>query len=380
MRKPYDIVIIGAGSIGVAVGMALGLRGGFRVAVIESNGGVGQGQNNRAIGGIRATHTNFGKTVTCLKSIEIFSCWENTHGDDIGWVKGGYCFPAYSREHEDLLRGNLRRARSRGLHIEWMEPQNIEMVIPGIRSNGLRGGTFSPDDGRASSLLAIEAFYRFSLSLGIEFRFRETVKDILVERNAVKGVVTDNGAYLADWVINAAGVSARKIGFLAGLDVPVRPSLHLAGITESARTHINPLVVDLRSVPDCDNFYFFQNRNGQIVFTLSPTGKSKAIEKAGSVFTERMDMLIPGLKNLGIRKKWAGAYPMTPDGVPIVGEVESPAGYVNAVGMCGQGFMLGPGVGELVAHIVTGELTAVDREVLKMFSFYRDFDQPEELK
>ena len=47
--KQFDVIIIGAGSIGVPIAMALGEIGGFKVAVIEKNAEVGQGQNNRSL-------------------------------------------------------------------------------------------------------------------------------------------------------------------------------------------------------------------------------------------------------------------------------------------------------------------------------------------
>ena len=55
---------------------------------------------------------------------------------------------------------------------------------------------------------------------------------------------------------------------------------------------------------------------------------------------------------------------MTHTGNPIVGNVDEVSGYINAVGMCGQGFMLGPGLGELIARIVTEKSTPADDLIL----------------
>jgi sarcosine oxidase subunit beta len=55
---------------------------------------------------------------------------------------------------------------------------------------------------------------------------------------------------------------------------------------------------------------------------------------------------------------------MTPDGSPIVGWSRDLEGYALAVGMCGQGFMLGPGVGALVSRLVRKQLCAADDETL----------------
>jgi sarcosine oxidase subunit beta len=381
--EQYDIIIIGAGSVGTPTAMALGEIGGFKVAVIEKNAEVGQGQNNRALGGVRATHTNFSKIITCLESVEIFSNWEKKHGDDIGWSKGGYSFIAYSKEHEELLKKGIDIQKSLGLKNDWMNAEQISELIPGIIQTGLRGGSYSPDDGRASPPLAIKTFYKYALSLDVEFKFKEIVKNLSIKDNKIKRVITNKDEYETTWVINAAGISASKIGALVELDLPVYPELHKAGITESVRSleyFTKPLVVDIRSVPDCNNFYFFQNQEDKIAFTISPTHKIPSYDDIAPIFAERMEMLIPGIKSLKVLHKWAGAYPMTPDGIPMVGTVDSIEGYINTVGMCGQGFMSGPGIGQLVSRVITNKLTEADKEVLEGFSLNRSFKEPEILQ
>lgn len=71
---------------------------------------------------------------------------------------------------------------------------------------------------------------------------------------------------------------------------------------------------------------------------------------------------------------------MTPDGFPIVGQSREIENLVLAVGMCGQGFMLGPGMGELVSRICTGQLSVDDHRVLQSFDPYRDFSGEEKFK
>jgi sarcosine oxidase subunit beta len=71
---------------------------------------------------------------------------------------------------------------------------------------------------------------------------------------------------------------------------------------------------------------------------------------------------------------------MTPDGFPIVGWAKEVEGYLLAVGMCGQGYMLGPGLGELLARMVQNKLTESDHQVLEILSPYRQFAGQEKLK
>jgi len=90
--------------------------------------------------------------------------------------------------------------------------------------------------------------------------------------------------------------------------------------------------------------------------------------------------IMPRLRNLRVRRTWRGLYPMTPDGAPLVGWTNEVEGFLLAVGMCGQGFMLGPGLGELLARLVTGSPAETDAEVLRVLSPYRRFEAMEKLK
>jgi sarcosine oxidase subunit beta len=98
------------------------------------------------------------------------------------------------------------------------------------------------------------------------------------------------------------------------------------------------------------------------------------------MIARRMVDLMPKLSNIKVRRTWRGLYPMSPDGFPIVGWAQELEGYIYAVGMCGQGYMLGPGVGRLLARLVQDDLTPQDKETLEELSPYRDFGAEEKLK
>jgi sarcosine oxidase subunit beta len=68
MMNNYDVIIIGAGSIGVSLALHIG-KAKQKVLVLDKNPSPGQGQNKSAIGGIRATHSQISKIKICLKSM-----------------------------------------------------------------------------------------------------------------------------------------------------------------------------------------------------------------------------------------------------------------------------------------------------------------------
>jgi sarcosine oxidase subunit beta len=382
--ESYDVIIIGAGSVGTPAALSM-TEAGLRTLVIDELPSVGQGSNKRAIGGLRATHSDPAKIRICLRSLEIFSTWKELRGDAIEWHRGGYLFVAYRPEEEKTLKELLVIQKAYGLDIDWLDAAGLLGVVPDLNPAGLVGGTFSPGDGHASPLLAVHAFYRRARSLGARFRFGEKAVAVLSEGGRIRGVRTDRGVYTAPVVINAAGPQAAEVAALARVDIPVTPDSHEGAVTEAVDRFLEPMVVDIRPVPGSANYYFYQHDTGQVIFCITPSPSiwgTDVRETSGflPMVAKRMVSLIPRLKNLRVRRTWRGLYPMTPDGFPIVGWAKDLEGYLLAVGMCGQGFMLGPGLGELLVRMVKNELSENDRETLSYLSPYREFKGQERLK
>ena len=384
LRKNYDVIIIGAGSIGTPTAFYLS-RSGFSTLVIDSEPSVGQGSNKRAIGGIRATHSDPAKIALGLRSIEIFSTWKESFGDEIEWVKGGYCFVAYRDIEKKSLQELLKKQRLINLNIDWFNTDDLLEIVPALNKKNLLGGTFSPDDGNASPLLAIHAFYTHSIEMGSEYRFREKVTGFINNGDKVTGVITDREKYFGNNIIIAAGANSREIGHYLSLDIPVFPDSHEAGISEPVERFLNPMIVDLRPNANSSNFYFYQHYTGQLVFCVTPSPNiwGTDIRETSSFLplaANRLIDVIPRLFNIRIRRTWRGLYPMTPDGFPLVGEITEKPGIILATGMCGQGFMLGPGIAELLVRLISGNLNPGDKMILEYLSPYREFDKQEILK
>ena len=241
----YDAIVVGSGSVGNPTACFLA-KTGLRVLVLERRSASGQGDNKAAIGGVRATHSDPGKILTCIESLKIFSTWQETYGSHIGWKEGGYCFPVYTESIEKLLKGMLPIQKKFGLAIDWVGPDRIAELIPGIAEEGLRGGTFSPHDGQVSPLLAAVAFQREAVRSGAVYHFNEKVTGYTREKNRITGVVTDKAAYGAGTVVLATGADAREHSEPLGIDIPVTPDSHEAGISSPVEQFLGPLVVDLR--------------------------------------------------------------------------------------------------------------------------------------
>ncbi len=380
----YDAIVIGAGSVGVPAALALA-RAGLSTLVLDERPSPGQGANKAAIGGVRATHSDPAKIRLCRRSLEVFSGWQESSGDDIEWSSGGYVFVAYRDQEEQAFRRLLEVQRRYGLDIDWLDATDLLGRVPDLASEGLLGGTFSPGDGHCSTLLASHAMYRAAQRAGATFRFGERVHELVVVKGAVRGVRTNRSLYESPYVVNATGAGAARMAALVGETVAVRPDMHEAGITEPVAPFLGPMVVDVRPGPGSANAYFYQARSGQVIFCLTPAPPQwgEGTDETSAflpLVSRRMLAVVPRLANARVRRTWRGLYPMTPDGSPLVGWSDAVDGLVHAVGMCGQGFMLGPGVGELLARMLTMSETPEDLETLASFAPHRAFAGQEALR
>ncbi len=384
MNKAYDVIIIGSGSIGLPSSLYLAEKG-VKVLVLDTEHAPGQQNNKKAIGGVRATHSDFGKIQLCKRSIEILKDWQEERGDDIGWASNGYSYPAWEQSDADTLLDLMKIQHEFGLNIRWLDSQEYQELVPGINTHNLIGSTYSAEDGSCSPLLLNSALYFHALKAGVEFRFSESVIQLKKQNERIISCKTDKGEYAAHTFVNAAGNHAREIGSMVQSEIQVFPDNHEAGITEPVARFFGPMVVDMRKRPGSANFYFYQNHEGQVCFCYTPEPPILGIDnRSTSEFlphcSKRMLEVFPRLKYLKVRRTWRGQYPMTPDGFPIVGYKEECSNMLHAVGMCGQGFMLGPAMGELVSRICTSQCDDKDNKVLQSFDPYRDFSGLEAFK
>ncbi len=383
MAENYDVVIIGAGSVGVPIAYYLAQEK-MKVLVIDRHPSPGQGQNKSAIGGVRATHSDPAKILLCEESIHIFSAWQEETGDAVGWKQGGYCFPVYREEEERTLQEILPFQKKYGLHTGWVRPEEIREIVPGINIEGLRGGIYSPEDGQVSPVLFMNSLYEAAKREGCSFRFSETVTGIRVEHDRISKVSTDKASYNTPVVVNAAGAYAKEVGTYTGLRVAVDPESHEAGISSPVEHFLSPMVVDMRPGTNgkTSNFYFTQVAEGPVIFCYTPAPPIKGTNRDSSseflpILADRLISLLPRCKNLLIRRTWRGLYPMTPDGYPICGKVNEIAGMYLAAGMCGQGFMIGPGLGKNMAALIVHGAPLIPGDVFDTIGYYRNFEGPD---
>jgi len=159
--------------------------------------------------------------------------------------------------------------------------------------------------------------------------------------------------------VNAAGLWARKVGRMVGINLPVTPMHHHYLITEDV-PEIVAMDREIAAITDLEGFtYLQQERKGVLLGVYERDPRHWKTEGADWDFG--MDLLppdidrispelaigferFPALANVGIRKWVNGAFTFTPDGNPLVGPVPGLRNYWVACG-CMGGFSQGGAIG-----------------------------------
>ncbi|PSQ58956.1 MAG: FAD-dependent oxidoreductase [Halobacteriales archaeon SW_9_67_25] len=360
-----DAVVVGGGIIGVSSAYYLARRG-VDVTVLE-RASVGAGNTGRANGGIRAQFSSPVSVALSNESIAVWEDFEEGFGVDIGYRRPGYMFLLREESTAEQFRENVTAQNRLGVPSEFLTPEEAAEHCPGLRAEQFCGATYSPTDGFADPNLALQGFVGAAREAGAAVRTDTEVTDVRTEGERVTGVETDAESVAADYVINAAGAWARRVGKMSGLDLPVSPRRRQLAVLDPATPvpGATPFVVDVDG-----DAHFRPERAGAVVAggrfseadpAVDPdtVDESTSLEWAAQVVESLADVADYFGPETRVRRGWAGVYAVTPDHHPIIEETRP--GFVNAVGFSGHGFMQSPATGRIVAELVVdGEASLVD--------------------
>lgn len=364
-----DVVVVGAGVIGLACAAELAARG-LHVTVLEALPAPGQASSARANGGVRAQFATAPNIAFSLASIEAYERLERDT-DLPGFRQHGYLLIASDDATERGLRAARDLQRSLGVDTAWLEPDEVLVRAPFVRAEGIRGATFHARDGLIDPAGAVTTFERLARAGGVELRTGAAVTAIETDG---EGFHVRLGAdeVRAAVVVNAAGAQAREVGAMLGADVPVDPVRRNLALFLDAPAEPTPMVVDVAT----GVLVRREGAGGWVVAYSNPADPPGVDETVDPRFfedlAERIPVRFPFLEDLPLdpARCWAGLYPETPDHHAIVGNDPDVAGLVHCVGFGGHGVMHAPAAGRAVAELVAdGGCSSFDLRPLRPSRF-----------
>ena len=348
MKKQTEIVVIGGGVMGLSIAYNLAKKGAKDVVLLEK-GYLGSGATGRCGSGIRA---QYAKKERVIMAREAIRKWENLSdelGHDVKFKQGGYMYLLYDKEEIPKYREFHKMHHSVGVNTQMISVEDAKEIVPGLNFDGVVAVSFHDKDGKANPFGTVFAYAGAAKRLGVEINNYTEVTDLKWE-NEKWMVTTNQGRIEANNLVIAAGSWSSLLGKMIDVDIPVRPFVEEALITEPvAEGTINPLV-NIQS-PLYDYTWFTQTtvNNGIIagwghlqwvpeVISYDMTVSKAYIQK----LTKNLVKVMPGFGNLNVIRHFSGFYDITADREPILDAIPEMSLYIAVAAaymhppICGQ--------------------------------------------
>ncbi len=369
MKSHYRAVVIGGGVVGASVLYHLAKFGWSDVCLIERKV-LTAGSSWHAAGGFHALNADPNIAVLQAYTIDLLSEIEAESGQSVGMHMTGGMTLAGTPDRWEWLQSAYRIFQSIGIDdVRLITAKEAGELNPLMSTEGLLGGMYADREGYVDTTGTVHAYAGSARKRGAEVIENNRVLE-LIQTAEGWDVVTEKGTIHTEHVINAAGLWAKQVGRMAGIELPVSPLNHHYLISDTipelaALDREMPMTVDLEGFT-----YMRQDQQGMLLgiyeidhqhwmmdgapweygFELQQEDPDR-IEKELTLGFERY----PVLQNVGVKTWVNGAFTFAPDGNPLVGPVRGKRGYWCACGVM-AGFLQGGGVGKSLAEwIIHGE-------------------------
>jgi len=338
LKNKAKAVVIGGGVVGVSALYHLARKGWGDDVVLVEKGELTSGSTWHAAGLLPLFNMSYSVGQVHKYSVELYQSLEAETGQPVGFSQVGNLRLAMNDDRMDEYYQYAATAKTIGIDVQFLTPDQILQLWPMCNIDGLVGGIFHPDDGYIQPADLTQALGKGARARGATI-YRNTMV-LNIEQTTAGGwlVQTDKGDITCDHVISATGNYARKTGAMIGLDIPVIPVEHQYIVTEphpDLQKRRADGLPELGVLRESDGSWYLREENGE--FILGPyeegapccyvDGPDPRAEY--ELFQEDIDRLaphieaamnrVPAFAEVGIKRVYNGAIAYTPDGNPIIG-------------------------------------------------------------
>jgi glycine/D-amino acid oxidase-like deaminating enzyme len=413
-----DVVVIGGGVIGVMTAWFLRERG-LSVVVCEKGRIAGE-QSGRNWGWVRQQGRDPGELPIMVESLSIWKQLSSQMGEGLGFKQTGVLYLAKTEREIAGFEAWTEHARAHQLDTRLLSAGETMAMLKGAVAPW-KGGLFTASDARAEPWVAVPALAALAEEKGVMIREACAVRGLDLAAGKVAGVMTEAGRIACDHVVVAAGAWSRLFLGQHAIGIPQLSVLASVAATEpmpeifpgnaadddfafrrradggysiapgarhdffigkdafrSFGAYLPVLKKDFRSTnfrlaapkgfPDAWGTPRRWSMDGQ-----SPFERQRILNPAPNmaILSDVQDSFARAFPSLGrpkLRAAWAGMIDSLPDVVPIVDHAPI-SGLTIATGMSGHGFGIGPGMGRVVADLVTGRAVGHDLTRFRLSRF-----------
>ncbi|WP_020593874.1 NAD(P)/FAD-dependent oxidoreductase [Kiloniella laminariae] len=413
-----DVVVIGAGIIGISIAYFLGRQG--KSVLVCEKGRVAGEQSCRNWGWVRQQGRDSSELPIMKESLQIWKRLASEIGEDLGFHQGGCLYLAENDNQQQENETWLTVARDHELDTQLLTASETARLL-GQDQSRWKGALFTPSDGRAEPFIAVPKLARAAKKLGVSIIENCAVRALDVSAGKISGVITEQGRVRAKQVVSAAGAwssllagyhniivpqlrvkncvarTSRVDGFFAGNAVSDKIAFRRrqdGGYTVALADHMTHNIVpdSFRYLPKfiplikkslkeislrIDESFFtdYGRRKSWNEEKISPFERNRILDpkpdpELHRKLRQRLNDYVPALADVTFLESWAGMIETSPDVLPIISKVDSLPGLTIVAGLSGHGFGIGPGIGRVVADMVAGRPTGHDLTRFRLSRFH----------
>jgi glycine/D-amino acid oxidase-like deaminating enzyme len=385
-----DVVIVGAGIVGVCTAWFLAERG-ADVVIVEQRQ-VGSGASGRNVGYLWMQTRDTGTALSLSRAgRSLYQEFAAELGDCFQYRANGGMFFFTTDEQRQVFQEFVELRQAEGLHIELLDGKAARAAAP-ILPPSVLGATYCAEDAQIDTRSFVRALSAACQRRGVRIYEGVTATGFLRNGEGVRGVSTNWGVVPAGSVVWCGGAWTQLLDD-AGLKFPARlerlTALRTAPVPETLQPVLyGPFAAKqykiMRGLPSFREEKFTSEseeleRNAEIVLTVAKTAEHKLLVGCMIEHPEKVDELpsaacirtlistfieiFPAYASLPIEKIWSGVIAASMDSLPIVGDVADVPGLFLAGGYI-YGNVAGPSTGRMLAARVAGEPPSAEIEQL----------------
>lgn len=355
-KQISDILIIGAGMIGLSIARELHKKG-FRKITILEKGKIGR-EASFAAAGMLAVQSETDKPDDffnfCNESNKLYpqfaeELFDET-GVDIELDREGTLYLAFNERDENELRKRFEWQKKAGLTVEKLSAIETHKLEPFV-SPDILGSLFFPNDWQVENRKLIHALEKYAEFSGIEVRENCEVKNLLIEEGNIVGAESETEKFFAGKTVLATGAWTSLIKAESFALPEVKPVRGQIIEFQTAKRLFQKVIYSPRG-------YLVPRQDGRILTgaTVEDSGFDKTISDFATEFLRENALEIaPNLANLKIHDQWVGLRPFVSDGLPILGEISETENLFIATAHYRNGILLAPITAKILAEKIADD-------------------------
>jgi dimethylglycine dehydrogenase len=357
MKSHAKVVVIGGGVVGASVLYHL-TKAGWKDVLLIERAELTSGSTWHAAGGMHTVNGDPNVAKLQQYTIQLYKEIEAISGQSCGVHVTGGIMLAGTRERLDWLKMAKARGRYLGMDLEIISVDEAAKLFPLMDKKHFTGAMYDPIEGHVDPYGVTHAYAKSAQIGGADIVRHTRVTDLQPRADGTWDVITDHGNVQAEHVVNAAGLWAREVGRLVGIELPVLAMEHQYLITGDMPELVGK-PEQLHAIDFEGEIYIRQERGGMLMGTYERAGVPWSAVTTPWDFGQ--DLLpndleriapslevgfehFPSLERAGIKKVVNGPFTFAPDGNPLIGPVRGLKNFWVACGVM-AGFSQGGGVG-----------------------------------